>query len=257
MNTIPKKLLILLLPLSTLFLTACLEEALSNLFKITADNAVEVVTGALDAKEGASLAKDKIDALPAGVLVANTTINETVACDTGTVAITGAFETTTATGSNTNLNLDFTGGNCVINTYDISGAIVVNYDKDGSGNKSGTVSGNLTVVKNSLTLGISQFNMAYTRNADNSFTEDFGMDLNIPLMGTLNVNTPTPFAGADRAVSTKPDSGVLVITAGGNTKARLTTIDNTQYNIDADTDGDGTYETPITNPVGGGLIFFW
>lgn len=61
-----------------------------------------------------------------------------------------------------------------------------------------------------------------------------------PDYGYVTITTPTPFRVYD--VDAWPSSGVIVVTGTGNTKARLTTIDNTQCQIDADLDGDGTYE---------------
>jgi len=61
-----------------------------------------------------------------------------------------------------------------------------------------------------------------------------------PDYGYVTITTPTPFRVYDSDFW--PSSGVIVVTGTGNTKARLTTIDNTQCRIDADLDGNGTYE---------------
>jgi hypothetical protein len=61
-----------------------------------------------------------------------------------------------------------------------------------------------------------------------------------PDYGYVTITTPTPF----RVYNSDfwPSDGVIVVAGAGNTKARLTTTDNTQCQIDADLDGDDTYE---------------
>ncbi len=43
-----------------------------------------------------------------------------------------------------------------------------------------------------------------------------------------------------------PSSGQIIITGASGSKARLTVINNTQYDLDVDADGDGFYETHTT-----------
>ena len=52
-----------------------------------------------------------------------------------------------------------------------------------------------------------------------------------PDYGYVAVETPTPFRVFDTDIW--PSSGVMVATGTGNTKARLTSISNTQCQIDA------------------------
>jgi hypothetical protein len=61
-----------------------------------------------------------------------------------------------------------------------------------------------------------------------------------PDYGYVTITTPTPFRVYN--TDTWPSTGVIVVTGTGNTKARLTTIDNTQCQIDADLDGNDIYE---------------
>ena len=66
-----------------------------------------------------------------------------------------------------------------------------------------------------------------------------------PDYGYVTVATTTPlriYWG-----DTYPSAGVLVVTgntgtAGGSTKARLTALSSTTYQVDADTNGDGIYD---------------
>lgn len=73
-----------------------------------------------------------------------------------------------------------------------------------------------------------------------------------PDYGYVTVETLTPFSIIE-TVDTDiwPHSGVMIATGTGNTKVRLTAIgdifSSTQYRIDADLDGDDTYEWgPVT-----------
>ena len=65
-----------------------------------------------------------------------------------------------------------------------------------------------------------------------------------PDYGYVTVTTPTPFRLYD--TDSWPSSGDMVVTGTGNKKVRLTAISNTQCQIDADLDGDGTYESGPT-----------
>ena len=66
-----------------------------------------------------------------------------------------------------------------------------------------------------------------------------------PDYGYVTISTPTPLRINDG--DDYPFQGILVVegntgTAGGPTRARLTVIDNSEYQVDADTDGDGAYD---------------
>ena len=66
-----------------------------------------------------------------------------------------------------------------------------------------------------------------------------------PDYGYVTISTPTPFRVYDD--DDYPSEGVLIVTGktgsqGGPTRARLRVIDNTEYQVDADTNGDGTYD---------------
>jgi hypothetical protein len=61
-----------------------------------------------------------------------------------------------------------------------------------------------------------------------------------PDYGYIAVETPTPVKTYDSYAW--PSSGVIVVTGNSNHKARLSAIDETQCRIDADLDGNGSYE---------------
>ena len=66
-----------------------------------------------------------------------------------------------------------------------------------------------------------------------------------PDYGYVNISTPTPFRINSGA--TWPSQGVMILDgktgiAGGSTKARLTVVSSTNYLVEADTNGDGTYD---------------
>ena len=61
-----------------------------------------------------------------------------------------------------------------------------------------------------------------------------------PDYGYVNITTNTPFRIYDG--DDWPSEGVLVITGDGNTRARLTVLSSTTYQIEADTNGDGSYD---------------
>jgi uncharacterized protein (DUF2141 family) len=66
-----------------------------------------------------------------------------------------------------------------------------------------------------------------------------------PDHGYVTVSTTTPFRLY--AVNSNPSQGVLIIDgrtgiAGGSTKARLTAISAGTYRVEADTNGDGSYD---------------
>ena len=66
-----------------------------------------------------------------------------------------------------------------------------------------------------------------------------------PDYGYINITTTTPFRIYD--VDDYPSDGVLVVTGntgigGGSTMARLTALSSTTYQVEADTNGDGSYD---------------
>lgn len=74
-----------------------------------------------------------------------------------------------------------------------------------------------------------------------------------PDYGYITISTPTPLRIYD--ADEYPSQGVIVVegkdgVALGPTRARLTVIDNTAYQVDADTNGDGTYDW-------GPVVFNW
>lgn len=66
-----------------------------------------------------------------------------------------------------------------------------------------------------------------------------------PDYGYITISTPT--AVRIYSVDTYPSAGIVLVTGengseGGPTRARMTILDNTSYEIEADTNGDGTYD---------------
>ena len=66
-----------------------------------------------------------------------------------------------------------------------------------------------------------------------------------PDYGYVNISTPTSFR--IYSGSQWPSQGILILDgktgiAGGSTRAKLTVISSTNYQVEADTNGDGTYD---------------
>lgn len=64
-----------------------------------------------------------------------------------------------------------------------------------------------------------------------------------PDYGYVDVVTTTAFSVATG--DTFPSSGQLVVTGAANSKARLTALSSTQFQVEVDADGDDVYETTI------------
>ncbi len=121
--------------------------------------------------------------------------------------------------------------------------------------KSYTITGTLTLASKTLTINITLKNntTSKTGKIENLFyTVTSGVlysDISIsgriyhPDHGYIDITTQTTFR--IYSGSSYPSSGVLVITGANNKSAKLTVISSTQYNISADLDGDGNYETNI------------
>ncbi len=72
-----------------------------------------------------------------------------------------------------------------------------------------------------------------------------------PDYGYIVLSTPTPFR--IYTGNMWPPQGVLIVegrpgSAGGNTKARLAALSSTQYQVDADMDGDGVFDDYNSGP---------
>ena len=64
--------------------------------------------------------------------------------------------------------------------------------------------------------------------------------------GFVVISTPTPFHYL--AGSTYPSSGTMIVTGASNGRAKLTASNSTDYTVDVDANGDGTYETSGSYP---------
>ena len=154
-------------------------------------------------------------------------------------------------------DLTITYNNCAMNGYAINGSLHV-ISSTTSGVKSGTATGSLTVTYNGETFTISNISTAISKD-DNTkdYSKDFGMALSTSLLpgGNITIDTITPFSGNELNSPDNPTTGEMVVTGSMNTKVKLTANDNNSYTLDADTDGDDIYETPISN--GGSNLFPW
>ena len=92
----------------------------------------------------------------------------------------------------------------------------------------------------------------WVQNYTIELTEETGyVDIDVsgrfyhPDHGYITITTSPPLRINDG--DEYPFQGVIVVegkdgTAGGPTRARLTVIDNSEYQVEADTDGDGFYD---------------
>jgi hypothetical protein len=91
---------------------------------------------------------------------------------------------------------------------------------------------------------VKDYDMSITEGVDGT---GYYVDLDIlsgtyydPDYGYITVETTTPIRAYD--INEWPSSGVIVVTGNNNKKVRLSVIDEIQCQIDADLDGDGSYE---------------
>ena len=239
-------------------LSACSEDDVADLLgiKIDADNAADVTHSALDMAEAGNLAEDVTD----GIQGAGPTINETVDCADPLIGATNASGSATVTGtiSGDNKDLTLTYNNCTMDGYSLNGSFNIVSSVAGD-IKTKTITGNLTVGYQGQSFSIKNYSKVDTRNqVTEDYSEDFGMTINLPIIGDINIDTTVPFSGNKLNSPDKPVTGEMVVVGTSNTKTKLTVIDNsTGYNIDLDSDGDGVYDTQITNPDNGTLVFPW
>jgi hypothetical protein len=129
------------------------------------------------------------------------------------------------------------------------------------GSDSFTLNGNISwdVTGSSATITITMLlrdnstgKVYWVQNYTLTLTEGVGyVDIEVsgryydPDYGYVDITTPTPLRIYDN--DDYPSSGVLVVegedgTAGGPTRARLTAVSSTTYQVTADTNGDGSYD---------------
>lgn len=172
---------------------------------------------------------------------------------------TGAFSGTFTFSSYCDTGVTLTGSTTVSGTINTGTSTIedIRFDFTNLSNGSSTLNGyidiDFTASSISITAGlllkdnagskvyrISDFVMYVTIGASYVDVNMASGNYYDPDYGYVTVTTPTPFRINDSDIW--PSSGVIVVTGTSNTKARLTTIDNTQCQIDADLDGDGIYE---------------
>ncbi|MDH5327298.1 MAG: hypothetical protein OEZ68_19060 [Gammaproteobacteria bacterium] len=276
MKKFAAKKLMVLIPASTLFLTGCLEEVTSELFRIDANNAQDVIKAALDAKDAISHAFDAAEVMlndtttyPSGTSYTNITynvscndpaLNATTIPSNGDLTIGGNYSPS----GTSNLTLSF--NNCVIQNSTLNGSLSMSHIENAGGvadydesSLSGSLSADVTSDSGTLSLNLSNIVYDYTRNKANAngaistpatepYTEFFQLSLSVPLMGSLSIDTPVILEGDKKdTASNKPSIGQMTVTAGGNTGAQLDANNGvaTSYDVAADTDGDGVYETAV------------
>ena len=251
---------LLSIPVLVSMLSGCLEDATEQianaLLKIDANNAEQMASVALDMAEATDDADDVLDAV-----VGTGTINETINCNDPVLDPVSGSGTATVTGTDdaTGKDLVITYNNCSMKGFTLNGSLHL-VSSTTSNVKSGTTTGSLTVDFNAANFTISNYSLAFTKDGtSNDYADDFGMTISSSLLSgaSINVDTTVPFAGNKLNTPDNPISGELVVTGSGNTKAKVTAVDNMTYTIDADTDGDDIYDTQITNTVDGTLLFPW
>ena len=250
-----------LLTISTLILllTGCLddvkEQIAAQLLKIDASNAEQVASTALDMAEAVDDADDVLDAV-----VGTGTVNETVPCNDPALDPSGSGSATvTGTDSGSGKDFTVTYNDCTMNGYALNGSLHI-MSSTTANVKSGTTTGNLSVTFNGETFTLSNISVAFTKDdITKDYSNDFGMTLSTSALpgGSISIDTTTPFAGNELTIPNNPSTGVMVVTGSQNTKVRLTANDNTNYSLNADTDGDDVYDTQITNQADGTNLFSW
>ena len=176
--------------------------------------------------------------------------------------VTGVFSGSFSFSSYCNEGVTFSGSASFSGSLDLSDPNNPIFDSftftftnlsDGSGTFNGTMnidfSSSPIIVSFNAYLKDNTTNKVYwVRDYDMYITEGVGyVDLEIvsgtyydPDYGYITIETTTPFRIYE--FDDWPSSGVIVVTGYNNNKVRLTAIDETQCEIDADLDGNGSYE---------------
>lgn len=251
---------LIFLLLLVMALAGCLDEAtqkLANaLLKLDANNAQETASTALKMAEAADDGDDVLDAV-----VGTGNVNETVNCNdpaldptngSGSAAVSG-------TDNSTGKDLTITFTDCVMRGFTYNGSLHV-VSSTSNNVKSGTTTGDLTIGFNGASFTVSNYSVAFTKDqVTNDYTNDFGMTISSSVLSGagIDVSTTVPFAGNKLNNPDNPTVGEMVVTGSGNTKVKVTANDITTYTIDVDTDGDNVYDTQVTNPADGTLLFPW
>jgi len=251
---------LLIIPLLLFVLSGCAEdiqEAIANaLLKIDANNAEQVASAALDMTGAVDDADDILDAV-----VGTGTVSETVNCNHALLDPTSGSGTADVVGTDDTAGKDLTitYNNCVMFGYTINGSLRVVSTKSGNV-KTGTSTGSLTIGFNGATFTLDNISYAFTKDdVLKDYSQDFSMAMSTSLLpgGSISIANTAPFTGNELNAPDKPVTGEMVVTGSGNTKVRLTVIDNTNgYNLDVDSNGDNVYDTQVMNSTGG-LTFPW
>jgi len=251
---------IFIIPIFALSISGCAEDiqqAIADLLlAIDANNAEQVASAALDMTGAVDDADDILDAV-----VGTGTVNETVNCNDPLLDPTSGSGTADVVGTDdvNGKDLTITYNNCVMFGYTLNGDLRVVSSKTGNV-KSGTSTGSLTIGFNGETFTVSNISHAFTKDdVLKDYSHDFSMTMSTSLLpgGSISIANTAPFTGNELNIPDKPVTGEMVVTGSGNTKVRLTVIDNaTGYNLDVDSNGDNVYDTQVTNSTGG-LIFPW
>lgn len=130
-------------------------------------------------------------------------------------------------------NITTTSGN---ESFTVSGSISYNFQAS-----SVTVTMTMFLLDNSKgkIFWINPYNMTLSKGPNYVDFQVSGRYYH-PDYGYVNISTPTSF----RIYSGNkwPSQGILILDGKSSTKARLTVISSTNYQVEADTNGDGTYD---------------
>jgi hypothetical protein len=204
------------------------------------------------------------------ILNAITTVTETVAGDCGgsgsyTISIndqTGEFSGSFNYSSYCNQGVSLSGNVSFSGLVDVNtGNMVFNFSFDNltstSGSDSFTLDGTISYDVSGSTTTTTMTMLLQDNNTlkvywvkDYALTLTEGVNYEVtfkisgyyydPDYGYVTISTPTPFV--IYYGYSWPSDGVLVVTGDGNTKARLTVLSSATCQVEADTNGDGSYD---------------
>lgn len=143
--------------------------------------------------------------------------------------------------------LDVTSVSCTINNAAVSGVIssVFSNKYDSNSNASGTRSDNsaqITVIINEQTHTLLSYSNTSVFNNDSELSEDEqAFSLSSPLIGGgILLEDTLPWR--QRFSDIFAYQGITLITGANKSKILLTVIDSTQFKLEVDEDGNGSYE---------------
>ncbi len=154
----------------------------------------------------------------------------------GTVSFSGQMDLITE-----EMNLDFTFNDLIVTESDISGTIAGTAAYD-VGIDTGSMTFKDIYIHDNLLDKTYWFKDFVVAGTDESSSYSMTIDGRYydPDYGYIDFSTEEPFTILTD--DENPSAGVLIALGGDGTKARLTALSSTTYMIEADTNGDGTFE---------------